>query len=347
MNREYVIWKSFRNSFGGNTMFSEHRIINSMDDAKSALTTEYNNLYKDDKDFIGVKVEPLPSNDIDFDLMNRMHAIREVCELGHKVRANTKIRNRQPLRNAYVAFTDRDIQEYMVYLDGANNEYANVIGEELNVTNVIFIDDKIEKQIFNFNMKPNFRSLGPKGFGKQAQSLKTYIAAMSNDDRNDLHFKLRNGETVVVLDVPLTYSDVEVEYVPKSNLMFASGKCGTIVLDTKLDDSLIELGFVADFRSAIQSIRRTVNLGITDKIFLKVFCEQKRAETIGKFAARLRKDLLATGIECHQCLSADATQAHKLFFHNSSLKTEDQIKDIISSEIDDEKMYINLYKELQ
>ena len=61
--------------------------------------------YKDDPSFKLLSV----SNER-FDLSDRVKAVREMFELGHKVRAETKIRNRQPLRKAYILFSDPKIQ---------------------------------------------------------------------------------------------------------------------------------------------------------------------------------------------------------------------------------------------
>jgi hypothetical protein len=284
---------------------------------------------------------------IDYDLLDRMRAVREMCELGHKVRAGSKIRNRQPLRNAYVAFSDRAIQDYMVYIDCNKNQYADIIGDELNILNVEFIDAAIEAKIFNYNIKPNFRSLGPKGFGKQAQKLKTHIAAMDSAERNTLHTKLRDGEIVSLLDVPLTYNDIEVEFCSKEGYISSSGKVGAIVLDTKIDESLSELGFIAEFRSAVQNIRKTANLELTDKIFLEIFCEARRVKLFEKFRHKLEKDLLATGMKFFPPCEVDITLAHRFYLHNGSLKTDAQIKEsnISTEELEDEMFFINIYKE--
>lgn len=345
MNREFIVWKLYK--IKDKPYCSSERVcLDSWDfNVKDALIREHTEYAKDDPDFIRVKIESVPNGQIDWDLLDRMSAIREMCELGHKVRANTKIRNRQPLRTAYVSFSDRDIQDYMVYVDGRKNSYAEIIGEELNVLDVVFMDEEIENKVFDYNMKPNFKSLGPKGFGKQAQAVKTFIQAMSIEDRNALHAKLKSGETVSILDVPLNYTDVEVEFAPKANYMSASSKSGAIVLDTTLDESMVNIGFVADFRSAIQNIRKSSNLNVSDKIFLEIFCAPNRAYVIDKSSIKLKKDLLATDIKFFSSSEANPERGHRLYFHNNSLKTSDQVKEIGADVLDKEIFYVNLYKE--
>jgi hypothetical protein len=139
--------------------------------------------------------------------------------------------------------------------------------------------------------------------------------------------------------------------------MFASSKVGAIVLDTKLDAHLLEVGFIADFRSAVQSVRKEANLSLTDKIFLEVFCEPNRVNLIEKFSQKLRKDLIATGIKFFPPNEVNTEIAHKFYIHDGSIKTTTQILDMRSSleacdgkpfdesELDKEPFYVNIYKE--
>jgi isoleucyl-tRNA synthetase len=341
MNREYLVHKYF-NLNGRVSTSSERRVFDGTKDMKADLVNEYKEQLKDDPEFIRVRVVSLPQNGIDFELMERMNAVRGICELGHKVRAATKIRNRQPLRNAYVSFTDRDMQDYMIYIGCGNNDFADTIKEELNVLDVQFIDEQAEQLIFDYNLKPNFRSLGPKGYGKQAQTLKSHISAMNSDDRSNLYHRLKNGEIVVVIDIPLTLSDIDVEFAAKENFMSASDKVGAIVLDTTLDDNLVASGFVADFRAAIQNIRKDAALNITDRIFLEVYCEPKRAIVIEKQMHRLTKELLATEIKFFPP-DNNVVDAHKFCFHGGILKTPDQVAN--DCELDKEIFSVRLYKE--
>jgi isoleucyl-tRNA synthetase len=309
---------------------------------KPALVKEYTEQYKDDKVFSKVIVSSISQGFVDYELMDRMNATREMCELGHKVRAATKIRNRQPLRNAYVSFIDPAIQEYMIYIDCGKNDYADTIKDELNVFDIQFLDAATEKKIFDYNLKPNFRSLGPKGYGKQAQGLKNSLNSMKTEERNDLYYKLKAGETVIVDSIPLVFADVEVELNAKEGFMSASDKVGAIILDTALDDNLLEAGFIADFRSAIQNVRKEAALNITDKIFLEVYCEPKRSTLLHTHAHKLAKELLATDIKFFSP-DDNVVDGHKFCFHGGLLKTPDQVAN--KEELDKETFVVKLYRE--
>lgn len=288
--------------------------------------------------------------DQNFDMMDK---VRELCELGHKVRAESKIRTRQPLRSAYVSFTDKALVK--------DDELFFLIKEELNVFDVIVMDEKSELNVFNYIVKPNFRVLGPKGYGKQAQALKALtnptqadlgkgdVIPFTTQEHNDLYNKLKKGETVQLLGIPLTLADVEIELSPKENFKSSSSKVGAIVLDTTLDEHLYQLGFIADFRAAVQNIRKYANLHVTDRIYLEVFCEAKRTKALESFSPSLRKDLLATDIKFFPPTEVNEANAHKFYFHAGSLKTSTQVEEnqVDSAELDKEPFYVNLYKELE
>lgn len=335
MNREYKVRLYYE---GSGWAFPEYLSYDTMDDMKLVILKEYEQ-YKADAGWSRIEIEAVSLGDIDFQLNDRMRAVRDMCELGHKVRANTKIRNRQPLRVAYVVFSDKDVQGYVLG--------EEIIKDELNILNVVFMSEEDQCKLFDYKVKPNFRSLGPKGYGKQAQALKTFLTnTYTQEQTNELHARLKKGETTEVQGIPLTYSDVEVEFAPKEGYMSATSKVGAIVLNTTLDEHLFQLGFVADFRSSVQNIRKTADLSVTDKIFLEVFCEVHRAKTLDAFVYSLRRELLATDIKFFPPEDVNKEVAHRFFFHGGALKSATQVAELSEAELDKEPFYVNLYKEL-
>lgn len=347
--RQYKISKYYEDS--GWTI-PEYISYDSLDDMKPIIRKELEQ-YKQDAGYSRFSIVALPSDNIDFELVENMFAIREICELGHKVRASTKIRNRQPLKHAHVSFSDKSIQDYMV---NNGESFIDILKDELNVMNITIMDDEIECSLFDYVLKPNFKTLGPKGYGKQAQLLKGLIQCtpetapkgtipFTADEKNELHSRLKKGETITIIGIPLTYADIEIEVSPKQNFFAASSKAGAIVLNTTLDEHLYQLGFVADFRSCVQNIRKSNNLTITDRIFLEVFCDTKKARTLDVFSYSLRRELLATDIKFYNTAEANESTAHRFYFHGGALKTSAQVESVDQSEVDDEPFYVNFWKE--
>jgi isoleucyl-tRNA synthetase len=323
--REYTIHYRITNVRGTLSDVSSTVVYDGWEDKTVEISKEHQEYFKEDPNYKLLSIYSKSSGEIDWELNNRMRAVREMCELGHRIRAEAKIRNRQPLRTAYVIFSDQKIQDHMIYIDCGRMEYANIFADELNVSCVEFIEGDKSK-FFDYDLKPNFRVLGPKGVGKKVQALKGALTAMSVDEKNSLYSKLKAGNTEIISDIELVMDDLEVVFMSKKNYASATGKVGAIILDTSLDTNLTERGFVAEFRSAIQNIRKITKLNLTDKIFLEVFCSAIEANILTKYLDRLKKDLLATGIDFFPPEEADNEKAHEV-------------------SIDDKKYHVHLYKE--
>ena len=122
--REYTVRYKSTNDNGSVQEWTTFASFNSIDDKTDQLIKEYQAEYQNDPNFVIVSVNKSPIGDIDFELIDRMRSIRDMCEMGHKVRADVKIRNRQPLSTAYVLFADKQVQNYMVYIDCKNNDLS-------------------------------------------------------------------------------------------------------------------------------------------------------------------------------------------------------------------------------
>lgn len=325
MSRAYSMSYERKGTSGATVFGSVYVERSSDEDLRKEIIQDQLEQNKEDPSYKVLSIVRMRKNGIDWELQDRMRAVREICELGHRVRADVKLRNRQPLKKAYVIFSDPDVHQYMVYADCQKMEYTDIIASELNVMDVEFVDDK--DKFFDYNLKPNFRVLGPKGMGPMAQKLKLTLSSMTNEDRKILLRQLKNGGGNVD-GIVLAEEDVEVEYVAKSGFASANSKFGAIILDTTLDKDLLDLGFVAEFRSSIQNIRKDAGLEITDKVFIEVFCLASKANTIERHSGRLKKDLLATDIQIFPPEEVDKLIAHEMM-------------------IDGTVVYANVFKELE
>jgi isoleucyl-tRNA synthetase len=291
----YTIQYKSTNDNGSVSTWTSFASSSSLEDETSKLAEEYRIANQDDPNFQIVRVFKQSDGNTDYEMIDRMRAAREACELGHRVRADAKIRNRQPLSTAYILFSNSNVHDYMVYLDNKTNEYADILGEELNVDNVVFIQDA--KQFTDVNLKPNFRVLGKKGFGKQAQGLKTELGKMTIDQKRELHNALERKDQVFLCGIDLVLADLEVELTPKQGFASASSKGGVVVLDTTLTPELLDRGWVSDFKSALQNIRKDIGLELTDRVFVEVWCNNKKhIDLLDKHSTKLKKELLANDI---------------------------------------------------
>jgi len=98
---------------------------------------------------------PVPTTR-DADLEQAMQVARETVRLGLAVRAQVKIKVRQPLRAAVIVATGRERE--------AIERLADIVRDELNVHVLRFVSQADE--LGEIEVKPNYRTLGPR-FGKQ------------------------------------------------------------------------------------------------------------------------------------------------------------------------------------
>jgi isoleucyl-tRNA synthetase len=290
--------------------------------SKSVVATKYFDESKDFSKDIAKELEDTLKSDPNFkllsilsgkdptDIVARMRAVRTLCEVGRKVRATAKINNRQPLKHAIIAFNDSKIQEYMIYCD-SKLQYSKIIADELNVDEVIFAEGNLDK-FFNYDLKPNFRALGPKGNGKRAQLLKDVLSNMSSLAKNELYIHLKSGGTRNLADIDLVFEDVEATLAPKSGYSAESDNVGAVILNTTLTPILLERGFIAEFKSAMQNIRKLVKLDLTDKIYLELFCSEPELTNLIKYSSSWKHDLQANEVKYDKSELHKPDIAHKI-----------------------------------
>jgi isoleucyl-tRNA synthetase len=220
-------------------------------------------------------------------LSEKVKAVRELVSLGLQVRNEAKIKVRQPLRHAYGVVVDPTL------LVGAA---IDRLKHELNVLEFHPVGLSMAEQWVEFHVKPNFRALGQRGLGREAQRLKTVMAEMTSGMAAEIASQLLAGSSVTVEDVALTRADVDVELVAKEGFAAAGSRAGVIVLDAKLDAELEELGLLRELLSRLQAVRKEMGLEYADRVRLWLDVPEALARIVEKHGEELRSELLADAI---------------------------------------------------
>ncbi len=211
------------------------------------------------------------------DVEERMDLVRTLVSLGRGIREKERIKVRQPLSEVLVD------GKYEALI----SDLTPLIMEELNVKNVRF-DSDLDK-FMNFSLKPNFRQAGPY-FGKQVKAFGNYIA---NADPKAFISEIESkGEVDIELDgktftVNKELLDIRIEAregfsVAMENNIFA-------ILDTSLDQTLIDEGFARELISKVQQIRKAQDLDMMDNIDIFLDCDQEILN-----AVNIHKDYIMT-----------------------------------------------------
>jgi isoleucyl-tRNA synthetase len=222
--------------------------------------------------------------------------IRDMVALGQRVRAERKLKVRQPLSEAIVAVADDAERERL-------QPFADAIREELNVHAVTFTE-KPERYV-TFELVPNFRALGPK-LGKDMPLVKQLL---SKADGGALHAALeRDGAIELALPsgpLRLGPEELQVRLQAKADYAAAASHGHVVVLDTRVSDDLRREGTAREVVNRIQRARKTLDLQHEARIKLQYRAQGELADAIAKHADYIMAETLALELTAAQSGKGD------------------------------------------
>ena len=237
---------------------------------------------------------------IDKALESKMEKAQNISSLVLSLRKKEMIKVRQPLQKILIpTLSEAERAEILAV--------ANLIKHEVNVKEIEFIDDAsgiLVKQI-----KPNFRTLGPK-FGKQMKD----IAAVINDfTQQDIQAFERQGTKEITLagqTLTLDLTDVEITSQDIEGWLVASSSTGLVVaLDATITDELRAEGIARELVNRIQNIRKDTDLEVTDRIRIRLQQQDTLKQAVQANEAYIKAETLANEI-----LFADTLQGEEVAF---------------------------------
>ncbi len=214
----------------------------------------------------------------------RMDLIRDLISLGRNAREEAKIKVRQPISE--------------VILDGKNkkliSDLVDLVKEELNVKEVKFEDNLAE--YINFIIKPNFKEVG-KVLGSKMKLFQEALANLPTADK----ISLKNGTNIIVKldeeDFEVTPEMVEVRVESKEGFNASYEGNNFIVLNTTLNDELINEGLARETVSKIQQIRKNNGFDIADRVNVYYEADSEYGEKIKDFIPFIKDETLALVFE--------------------------------------------------
>ena len=216
-----------------------------------------------------------------------MDLVRNLISLGRMVREEAKIKVRQPLREIYLDNKTKDTL----------GNLTDLIKEELNVKTIVFIKD-INKYM-TLDVKPNFKEVG-KVFGPKINLFKSFLETLSDEDRLSLN---ENNSINVVFDsedLVITQEMVSISVNPKVG--FNIGKEGNnyVILNTTLDESLLNEGLAREIVSKIQNIRKEKDFDVADRISIKYYGDDEVLKAIKEFSDYIKDETLTINLELNE-----------------------------------------------
>lgn len=217
---------------------------------------------------------------IDLALEEKMDLIRTVVALGRAGREDAKIKVRQPLGEILL---DREFEDKI-------GDLTDLIEEELNVKKIVFAEDL--SKYMDYQLKPDFKVAG-RILGKHIKSLQKYLTTVNP---KEFVAKLNKGPVDVELDgeqVEIIKDYIEVKISGKEGFDINMQDNVFVILDTELTQELIEEGYMREFISKVQQIRKQSDFNVTDEISIEYEADEELAAALEKFKDVIMAETLA------------------------------------------------------
>lgn len=222
---------------------------------------------------------------IDEKIEERMDLVREIVKLGRAARETEKIKVRQPINKVMI---DGKYEELI-------SDLTSLIKEELNVKEVVFSKDLSD--YMNFILKPNFREAGP----KLGSKIKLFANKLSELDAAEIVTKLENGDSINIdldgKEFQFDKSLVMINIESKEGFNVSMENNIFIILDTVLNEELINEGYAREFISKIQQMRKSNDLQMMDNIIIKYKSDDIIEKALNQFEDYIKTETLAIRIE--------------------------------------------------
>ncbi len=221
---------------------------------------------------------------IDEKIEEKMDLVRDLISLGRNVREEAKIKVRQPISEAILDGKTKDVI----------GDLTDLIKEELNVKEIIFVDDL--SIYMNYEVKPNFKVAGP----MLGSSIKSFANYVKNFDYNDIKDLKEGKESEINIDdkeINVTYDMLDVRITSKEGFDSTHEGNNFIVLNTTLNQDLINEGIARELISKIQQLRKNKDFNIIDRINVYYSHNEEISEAIEEYRDMIMKDTLAEQID--------------------------------------------------
>ncbi|MBV7441778.1 isoleucine--tRNA ligase [Weeksellaceae bacterium TAE3-ERU29] len=199
---------------------------------------------------------------IDNELQERTHLAQKATSMLFSLRKQAEIKVRQPLTKVMIPALDNVMRERLLSI-------ADLLKHEVNVKEVNILTNEEASDILVKEVKPNFKSLGPK-FGKDMKLVVAEIRKMTNEEINQLE---ANGSYTLEINGEkheLPIEDFEVITKDIQGWVVAVDGNLTVALDTTLTDELKAEGLARELVNRIQNLRKDSGLEVTDRIIIEL-----------------------------------------------------------------------------
>ncbi|MDD6919826.1 MAG: isoleucine--tRNA ligase [Eubacteriales bacterium] len=225
----------------------------------------------------------LPNYDdamIDLKLEDKMELVKKIVGLGRGIREQNNLKVRQPLTEVLVD------GKYEVTISDLND----LIEEELNVKNVRYVKEL--SAYMNYALAPNFKVAGPV-LGADIKEFQKQLATLSETDvlnGNSFNLTLNGNEYEIAPDM------IDVKITAKDGFAVAMDGGVFAILDTTLNETLVNEGYSRELVSKIQQLRKQNDFEMMDNIEITFTADDEIKNAIELHKEYIMKETLAVEV---------------------------------------------------
>jgi len=227
-----------------------------MDKMYLDLTKSFDNDFKE-----SVHLESFPNSEdskIDIKLEEKIKYAQIISSLTLSLRAKEKIKVRQPLKRILIPLNYDDEKNII-------NSVSKEIKREVNIKKIEYIEG--ESDLLVKSIKPNFKKLGPR-YGKFMKEISFQTNLLNNERILDLE---KTGKIDLFIDkksITFDLDDFDISSKDIEGWLVANQGNITVALDITIDQKLKDEGISREIVSKIQSLRKSKEFEVTDRIKL-------------------------------------------------------------------------------
>ena len=225
----------------------------------------------------------------DMVLEARMDLVRQLAEMGRRIRVDAKRRQRLPCAEGWVV-GGPDLEEM-----------HDLLAEELNVETISIEEDLDRFQ--RVELQPNRKALGRKA----RQDLPTVLEALAALPDHEVALDDIKSGRMTISGYLIEEEDVEVRRVERPGysaltIEISENELSTdvsLVLDMSIDDALLSKGLAREIIRRIQSQRKEMDMDMEASIKLEVWLGEECPELVEYDWAHLRNETRASHATMH------------------------------------------------
>jgi isoleucyl-tRNA synthetase len=247
-----------------------------------------NNISKINEESVHLTTFP-SSNEllIDSNLERKMKYAQKISSLTLSLRAKEKIKVRQPLNKIMIPVSSVDQKNEI-------EAVSDLIKNEVNVKEIQLLEG--ESDILVKNIKPNFKTLGP----KHGRLMKDISKVVSNLDAKDIKKLEQTGNIELVINeksIIFEINDFEIVSKDIEGWLVAHEGSLTVALDIVIDKALKDEGISREFVSKIQTMRKNSGFEVTDKIKIIIKNDSNITDAINNNKNYIKSETLAQDLQ--------------------------------------------------